>query len=369
MWRAAVVYRVVTAVLSAYLIVRWRHLYAEPGVAFAVGGVLLAVTAAVVIAGWSGRANRVGFVAADLVITMALTLFTRLAQHPRQFHGGMPTLTTIWAAGPVIEVGLVLGSVAGVVAAVLQFGASVIVREGQDGRTLLNGLVLVLVGGIAGYLVTLGVRAEVQRSMLAAERARADERDQLTRSIHDGVLQVLGLVHRRGLAAGDDWTELALEAATQEAKLRALITSTAIEPAAAGLRNLAADLTTLRSERVIVSVADATVLLPAHTADELLAVVRAALHNVDEHAGAGATAWILIEELSDRLVLTVRDDGVGVAAGRLEEAVAQGRLGVAQSIRGRVGDLGGTVTITSHPGEGTEVEIVVPRPSSTDSRS
>ena len=40
---------------------------------------------------------------------------------------------------------------------------------------------------------------------------------------------------------------------------------------------------------------------------------------------------------------------------------AEGRLGVAQSIRGRVHDLGGTVAITGTPGEGTEVELRVPR--------
>jgi len=248
LWRAAVVYRVVTAVLSAYLIVRWRHIYAEPGVAFAVGCALLAVTVVVVVIGWSGRANRVGFVAADLVITLVLTLLSRVAQHPKQFHGGMPTLTTIWAAGPVIEAGLVLGSIAGIIAALLQFGASVIVREGQDGRTLLNGLVLGLVGGIAGYVMTLGVRAEIQRGLIAAERARSAEREQLTRSIHDGVLQVLGLLHRRGLAAGGEWTELAHEAAAQEAQLRALITSSVNEPAVASLRNLAAELAALRSD-------------------------------------------------------------------------------------------------------------------------
>ena len=40
---------------------------------------------------------------------------------------------------------------------------------------------------------------------------------------------------------------------------------------------------------------------------------------------------------------------------------AQGRLGVAQSIRGRIADLGGTVRINSAPGQGTEVELAVPR--------
>ena len=42
------------------------------------------------------------------------------------------------------------------------------------------------------------------------------------------------------------------------------------------------------------------------------------------------------------------------------QAAADGRLGVAQSICGRVRDLGGTVEVHSVPGQGTEVELRVP---------
>ena len=59
--------------------------------------------------------------------------------------------------------------------------------------------------------------------------------------------------------------------------------------------------------------------------------------------------------------MTVRDDGPGIPVGRLEQAAADGRLGVAQSIRGRLSDLGGTVCVQSTPGQGTEVELHVPR--------
>lgn len=59
--------------------------------------------------------------------------------------------------------------------------------------------------------------------------------------------------------------------------------------------------------------------------------------------------------------MTVRDDGPGMVAGRLEEAVGEGRLGVARSVRGRLADLGGTVGVDSAPGAGTEVELRVPR--------
>jgi signal transduction histidine kinase len=61
------------------------------------------------------------------------------------------------------------------------------------------------------------------------------------------------------------------------------------------------------------------------------------------------------------VTVSVRDDGPGIAPGRLEEAERDGRMGVARSIRGRVVGVGGTVSVVSTPGQGTEVELRVPR--------
>ena len=72
---------------------------------------------------------------------------------------------------------------------------------------------------------------------------------------------------------------------------------------------------------------------------------------------------MLVEDEPDQVVVTVRDDGVGMALSRPLQAAGAGRLGLAQSIRGRVSDLGGETVITSAPGEGTEIELRVPRPS------
>ncbi|MFL6163304.1 MAG: MacS family sensor histidine kinase [Jatrophihabitantaceae bacterium] len=360
LWRAAAVFRIAALVFCGYLIVRWRDLYAEPAVAFGVGIAMVLVTGVVAACATTGRAHRIGFVLTDAVVCLVLTVLSRLAQQPSEFHGGMPTLTSVWAAGPAIEVGLLLGGAAGVLAGLVQFGASVVVRQGYDGRTLANGVLLVIVGGIAGYLATVTVRAERERAAAAADRARLAERDRLTRSIHDGVLQVLGLVHRRGIAAGGEWAELALEAAAQEAALRALITSQALAPTPTGQRNIAADLTALRSARVVVSVPDTPVLVRSQLAAEVLAAVREAVRNVEQHAGEAAMAWVFVEELADQVAVTIRDDGGGIRPNRLEEAAAEGRLGMAGSIRGRVAEFGGRVRISSTPGEGTEVEISIP---------
>ncbi|MEV5503375.1 ATP-binding protein, partial [Nonomuraea fuscirosea] len=78
------------------------------------------------------------------------------------------------------------------------------------------------------------------------------------------------------------------------------------------------------------------------------------------HCGAGARAWVLAESCDGAVTVTVRDEGPGIPDGRLEQAAADGRMGVARSIRGRVAELGGRVSIVSVPGQGTEVEITVP---------
>jgi signal transduction histidine kinase len=101
--------------------------------------------------------------------------------------------------------------------------------------------------------------------------------------------------------------------------------------------------------------------MPGAIAGEVVAAVRAALHNVAQHAGPDAHAWVLLEGLDDTVCVTVRDDGVGFATGRLETAEREGRLGVPASIRRRIEGLGGRAAISSVCGEGTMVELVVPR--------
>jgi signal transduction histidine kinase len=70
---------------------------------------------------------------------------------------------------------------------------------------------------------------------------------------------------------------------------------------------------------------------------------------------------VLVEDEGDVVTVSVRDDGAGFAPDRLARAVEAGRLGVAQSIVGRMREIGGTAQVTSSPGQGTEVELSVTR--------
>jgi signal transduction histidine kinase len=359
LWRAATAYRVATLVAGSYLIVRWRHLYAHAAVAFGAGAGMVAVTAVV---GWlavRGRAHHPTVVGADVVATTTLTLLTIWAQTPHQRHGNMPTLTTLWAAGPALEAGIVFGAVGGAIAGLLQLGAAVVVRAGWDGRTVGSGLLLVVAGGVVGYVASLVRTAENELRVAATERAAVAERDRLARSIHDGVLQVLGLVQRAGQDATGHWSELAAEAGRQEAALRALVTSPAATPAG-GVTDVAQLLRRTSAGRATMSGPAGPVPVPTGVAQHVAAAVGAALHNVAQHAGSAAHAWILLERLPTEMRVTVRDDGVGMPAERLAAASAQGRLGVDSSIRGRIAELGGRVLIESAPGRGTVVVLTIP---------
>ena len=90
-------------------------------------------------------------------------------------------------------------------------------------------------------------------------------------------------------------------------------------------------------------------------------MVREALTNVARHAGRDAKAWVLLEDLGGEVVVSVRDDGVGIAPNRLAEAEREGRMGITRSMRGRVRDLGGTIELETAPGAGVEWELRVPR--------
>ncbi|HET9556039.1 MAG TPA: ATP-binding protein [Actinomycetota bacterium] len=79
------------------------------------------------------------------------------------------------------------------------------------------------------------------------------------------------------------------------------------------------------------------------------------------HAGASRVA-LFAEEDDGTVVLTVRDDGRGFTYDE-RRLLAEGKIGLAKSVKGRVEQLGGSMLVTSRPGTGTEIELRVPRSS------
>jgi signal transduction histidine kinase len=240
-------------------------------------------------------------------------------------------------------------------------GSSTLTPAQHLNTTALLWLVLAAAVAVVGVGHLLAVRRADRRHAEQIRREAAErERERLARPIHDGVLQVLALVQRQGADLGDEGARLAALAGEQEVALRTLLTG-GVAVSAGAATDLRTPLRGLATPAVEVNSPGAPVLLPASSVSDLTAAVRAALDNVARHAGPGARAWILIEQEPDGVRVTVRDDGTGFDTVRLDEAAAEGRLGVAQSMRGRIADLGGRTTFLSTPGEGTEVEFWLPR--------
>jgi signal transduction histidine kinase len=305
----------------------------------------------------------------DLAVTAALLLSTAALQYPSALRHGVTPVTATWLAGPVLAWAVRYGRRAGLITAVIMSGCVLALVRGAGLSVALNGVVLLLLAGvIVGHLARLAAEVEAERQHATEVEAASRERERLARHIHDSVLQVLALVQRRGAEAGGTAAELGRLAGQQEAALRALVgggitavPADGLAPGGSGSLDLRALLLPAQTDRVTVSVPAQAVLLDRVEADELASAMRAALDNVRRHCGEQTRAWVLVEDEPGQVTVTIRDDGPGVPTGRLAEAAAAGRLGVSHSIRGRLRDLGGSATFRSAPGEGTEVELRLPR--------
>jgi signal transduction histidine kinase len=366
LWRALAVFRLAALAYAALLVGANFRQYAHP----AAGWVVIAV-----MAGWTGVTiyaygrpewPRAPLLGADMAVGLACLLVSPWVLGDGQ-RRGVITIPVAWIAGPVVAWAIAGGRRLGVAAGVAMGIADMVVRgHGFRDQVALSGAVLLVLAGVAvGHVARLAVEAQERLQRAAELEAATRERDRLARGIHDSVLQVLALVQRRGAKLGGEAAELGRLAGEQEAALRSLIGSE-VRPAGSLDSNSEVDLRALLAPYTsVASVSLATpavnVLLPAGEAQEVAAAVGAALANVRQHCGPDTRAWVLLEDEGDLVTVSVRDEGPGIPPGRLEQAAAEGRLGVAQAIQGRIRDLGGIVAITSAPGTGTEVEFRVPR--------
>lgn len=361
LWRAVAVYRLATLGYAAVLVATNHTHYARPWLGWVLLGVMAAWTAVTVVAYAVPAGRRPALLVTDVAVAAGLVLATLAVETAHRIDTGAPTLPAVWTAAAVLACAVAGGPLWGGAAALVVSAADVIERGTMTEHTF-NGIVLlVIAGAVGGYVVRLGVRAETAIASAARREAAFAERDRLARDIHDSVLQVLALVTRRGATLGGEAAELARLAGEQEANLRRLVSLPPPVVDAGGSIDLRALLEPMATDLITVSCPAEPVLLSETGAKAVAAAVGEALANVARHAGKGACAWVLVEDDGDVITVGVRDNGAGMAASRLEAARRDGRLGVAQSILGRMRDLGGTATIESSPGSGTEVELRVPR--------
>jgi len=191
-------------------------------------------------------------------------------------------------------------------------------------------------------------------------RAVAEERARVAREIHDGLAQYLFAIstHASMLEADGASSETirrlkeAAAAAQQEARFAVLALSSAsgTAPFDAALRRYVEFLTADGQLEVELEVDPATHLAPDEQI-EVFRIVQEGLANVRKHAGARRAEVVIGERAGTRFV-TVRDDGKGLTE---SDGAGQGL----KNIRKRTESIDGGLTVTSKPGFGTALEVVL----------
>jgi signal transduction histidine kinase len=207
-----------------------------------------------------------------------------------------------------------------------------------------------VLGGVALVLLPWGLKFWKDLETERAGRVRETERAEIAAHLHDSVLQTLALIQRR---AGSEQDVVRL-ARAQERELRSWLFTDAAKEAgllAERIKAVAADVEDAHGHAVeVVTVGDAD-MTDRHEA--LVQAAREAMLNAARHGGG--TVSVYMESAAGNTEVFIKDRGPGFDP----DAVPDDRLGVKESIIGRMKRHGGTATISSSS-EGTEVRLALP---------
>jgi signal transduction histidine kinase len=297
-------------------------------------------------------------IATEVGIGAALITATGWVYGLDHVNGRGPSLGTGWPTAGIIAAGVTRGPWWGGIAGAV-IGLSRGLAALASGADELDRVLLVSVLSYTVISILNGVVAGVVMNFVRSrehEVALVRAREEVARTLHDGVLQTLAVVQSRAV----DPT-LARLARDQEQELRDYLYGDR-DVRNGGTRDLEARLRKAgrRFEQtfggvVDVIVADDIDTVPAETVDAVAGAVAEALTNAGKH-GAAERVTIYAEPGDGcALFCSVHDHGAGFDTTQVPE----GR-GLTDSIRGRVADAGGRVEIRSRVGQGTEVLMWMP---------
>ena len=237
------------------------------------------------------------------------------------------------------------------------------IHPGQAGQVLL-GSTVVLAGVavvVAPWLLRLWRDLDAERR----ERIRSQERAEVAAHVHDSVLHTLTLIQRNA----QDPREVQRLARAQERDLRAWLyepRADAEQHLAAAVRKTAAEVEDHHGLPIeVVCVGDCP--LDEHLA-AMLQAAREAMVNAAKHAGdeppangepVASSLSVYAEVAGDEVSIFVRDRGKGFDL----DTIPHDRMGLRESIIGRMERNGGKAEIRTAPGEGTEVRLEMRRES------
>jgi signal transduction histidine kinase len=341
--------------MAIVAVVEREHLVHPLPAALLIGAALTVTFAASVLRSIrAGLSVHPAMVVAELVVGAGLLVGSGLTQDGAQSQslGSAWPLVGPLAAGVVFgpRVGLASGLLLGIARGLAGFLGAPAASTVSAVAVISSAVLYGFAGGVCGWVAARLRRTARTTAMLAeveASLAVARQREDLARTLHDGVLQTLAVVQRRSTDP-----DLAALARRQELELRDYLFGTApTEDLLATLRDVAARHEQVLGTRVSVVCPDE----PGHVDSELIEALRGAvteaLTNAAKHGGA-QVATIFVERGDDGVFVSVKDDGVGFDT----EGTPDG-VGLARSIRARMRDIGGRAEVESHPGSGAEVRL------------
>lgn len=207
---------------------------------------------------------------------------------------------------------------------------------------------------------TLREIGRMQASM--TEAAVLDERKRMARDLHDGVAQELAFISAQMPSLGRQGNagpsvDLVRQAAQRAlAESRSAISTLSRPPderLEVVLAKTAEDLAVRGGARIELDLEEG-VRVPSPWPEALSRIVREAVTNAVRHGGASVVTLRLRDD--DPVWISVSDDGTGFDLDRLDGASGFGLT----SMRERTESLGGRFTLTSSPGNGTSIEVVLP---------
>ena len=231
---------------------------------------------------------------------------------------------------------------------------AVLLLGGEGGTTA-----LLAPGAVAGALLLIAGpwlwRLALERDAERAARIRTEERSEVAARVHDSVLQTLALIQRHS----SEPRRVAALARRQERELRGWLYEDRPlgddeASLVAALSAAAADVEELHGVRVELASAGDCPL--DEGAQAVVLAAREAMANAAKFSGSDEIS-VYAEADDARVSVFVRDRGSGFD----RAAVPPDRRGLAESIERRLERAGGRATVVAAPGEGTEIELRLPR--------
>jgi len=307
----------------------------------------------------------------DFLLCMLLVIYTNGLNSAFLLY----SLTPIMTAALLFEekVAISLAATATIVLSIAHLALSQFIErftwimQGYNLTMLIIYTLFCFVVATVPYRINLNIRRRIEREAIIEERRR------IAREIHDGVAQSLGYLNLKTKQVSDSVSsQNTVQALTELGDIRQIVQDTyedireSIDQLTTEIRNLpiipalanyTREFGDNNAIRVQFNAQKAFPQLSPVAELQLLRITQEALTNVRRHAQATQIV-VKLEKTSQAVEMLIRDDGQGFTLSDLEKS-PPGYHGL-NIIKERAEGLGGSLNISTAPGEGTEVRVSLP---------